>query len=505
MRRYKSILLTAIYILLVLGFSEVIYLISEETQEHITTSPLILNSTEYGDNHMASISQQLLHRIQVQPFNLIATIMFVLAIIHTFCSHQFSIISEKIRNQNIRLNKVHTDTFPVEFFRFMGEIEVVFGLWVIPLMFTMTMFYDWTVVLHYLNSVSYNEAIFVVIIMALSATRPILQLAENILAWISKLGGSTVTAWWLSILILGPLFGSFITEPAAMTICALLLGRQFYCLHPSKALSYGTLGLLFTNVSVGGVLTNYAAPPILMVIARWDWTTSFMMHNFGLKAIVGIIISTGLYYLFFRKELKELEAKKENNDQLNLLGKPKSSNGVPFGISLLHVAFLAWAVVHIHYPVIFVGTFLLFLGFYRATQPYQHELELKTPVLVGFFLAGLVVHGNLQGWWITPILERTSEGVLMLMTVTLTAFNDNAEVTFLSTLIPNFPDTMKYVVVAGAMTGGGLTVIANAPNLVGQALLSRYFGRGVSALYLFYGAFIPTIIMGVIFYFTRPI
>ena len=49
-----------------------------------------------------------------------------------------------------------------------------------------------------------------------------------------------------------------------------------------------------------------------------------------------------------------------------------------------------------------IGGFLFFLGFTNATAAYQSAVDIKTPLLVGFFLAGLVVHGGLQAWWIGP-------------------------------------------------------------------------------------------------------
>ena len=85
---------------------------------------------------------------------------------------------------------------------------------------------------------------------------------------------------------------------------------------------------------------------------------------------------------------------------------------------------------------------------------------------------------------------------VMLAAILLTAFNDNAAITYLSTLVPNFSITAKYAVVAGAVTGGGLTVIANAPNPAGQSILSRFFPGGVNPAKLALGAIIPTIIMG---------
>ena len=110
----------------------------------------------------------------------------------------------------------------------------------------------------------------------------------------------------MAILTIGPVFGSFITEPGAMTICALLLARQFYDLHPSTRLKYATLGLLFVNVSIGGTLTHFAAPPILMVARPWGWDTAYVMGHFGWRSVVAILVSNAIYFFAFRQEFAAL-------------------------------------------------------------------------------------------------------------------------------------------------------------------------------------------------------
>ena len=170
---------------------------------------------------------------------------------------------------------------------------------------------------------------------------------------------------------------------------------------------------------------------------------------------------------------------------------------------LIHILFMAWTVFNAHYPALFIGGFLFYLGFAQATSPYQNRLDLKPPLLVGFFLAGLVMHGGVQGWWIAPVLGSLGEIPLLLGATVLTAFNDNAAITYLSTLVPGFTDTLKYAVVAGAVTGGGLTVIANAPNPAGQSILKRYFPHGISPAGLLAGAALPTVVMALCFIILR--
>ena len=109
----------------------------------------------------------------------------------------------------------------------------------------------------------------------------------------------------------------------------------------------------------------------------------------------------------------------------------------------------------------------------------------------------------MQGWWIEPVLARLSETPLLLSAMALTAFNDNAAITYLATLVPSFTEALKYAVVAGAVAGGGLTVIANAPNPAGQSILGGYFRDGVAPLGLLLGALLPTAVMVLCFFVFR--
>lgn len=388
-------------------------------------------------------------------------------------------------------------SFKGQVLHFLGEVEAVFGIWVLVLAAAISYYFGWGAVVDYIgHRVNFTEPMFVVVIMALAGTRPVLRVAEACLRRIASLGRGTTGAWWLAILIVAPILGSFITEPAAMTIGALLLARQFYALKPSPRFAYATLGLLFVNISVGGTFTHFAAPPVLMVAAPWNWDLPFMFVNFGWKAAMGIVIATTIYYFVFRRELAALEQKR-----IAAAGKTtlQAERAVPAWITLVQLGFMAFTVMVAHYPPLFIGGFLFFLAFSQATAHHQGRLDLKAPLLVGFFLAGLVVHGGLQGWWIEPVLKRLPEVPLFIGATVLTAFNDNAAITYLATLVPGFTDALKYAVVAGAVTGGGLTVIANAPNPAGQAILQRFFPEGVSPLGLLAGAITPTLIMSAFF------
>jgi len=483
---------------------------SKKTVETLTNSRDI-DGIEVG----MTVPEILVHRVTEHPFHLIATIIFFLAIIHTFFAFKFTEWAHLLaKNYEEKLQKLEAEghtpyTHPIllkrvsaksEMLTFLGEIEVVFALWAMILMMSITLFFGREAAIVYVSTRNLTEPLFVVVIMLIASTSPVIQFAEFCLRFFAKFGGKSPGAWWLSILTVGPILGSFITEPAAMTISALLLSKQFYEFKPSSKLAYATLGLLFVNISVGGVLTHFAAPVILMVAGPWDWDTPFMFYNFGWKAVLGILLSNAFYYFYFRSEFQAMAAlKTAYKETPKVVRAPRLIT--PTWIIAVHLIVMGWVVLHSHYPVIFAGCGLLLLGFIHATAPYQTELHLKGPILVGLFLAGLVTHADLQGWWIEPVLESLSETSLMVAAMGLTAFNDNAAVTYLTTLIPDFPDAMKYAVVAGAISGGGLTVIANAPNPAGQSILSVYFSGGVSSVRLMLGAAIPTIIMGLMFKF----
>jgi Putative Na+/H+ antiporter len=465
---------------------------------------------EYHDEQTPGITAKLLHRIQAEPFNLVGTLIFLGAIIHTFIASRFMLIAHRLEHQYHALEEKEKDTsddkelsrardrlqFRAQLFHFLGEVEVVFGIWLIPLAIAILLMKGWGTLTSYAASIDAAEPVFVVVVMAMAGSRPVLRFAEVCLAKVASLGRSTVAAWWLAILTVGPLLGSFITEPAAMTICALLLRQKFYDLRPSFPLRYATLALLFVNISVGGTLSHFAAPPIVMVATRWDWGLPFMLTNFGWKAVLGILVANTIYYLRFRRELAELRPKP---------GKEKlERRPIPSWIIVVHLVFIAWVVLVAHYPLLVVLGFLFFLAFVEATRRHQVVTSLRGPMLVGFFLLALVIHGRIEQWWIQPVLSSLSEWPLMISAMLLTALNDNAAITYLASLVPGFSDSLKYAVVAGAVAGGGLTVIANAPNPAGQSILvSRFGDEGISAIKLFIWAILPTLIMGAAFMLLR--
>lgn len=456
---------------------------------------------------LTSIGEKLSFRAHEQPFLMVASVIFLLAICHTFFAIPITKLAHKAQHDHdIYVRKLKAAkgesavaddmvSFKATLLHFLGEVEAIFGIWVIVLLGTMFVYYDVGTVESFITRVNFTEPLFVVIIMALASTRPILRFAETSLRFFAKFGKQTPSAWWLAIMIIAPLLGSFITEPGAMTIAAMLLAKKFYKLKPSPKFAYATLGLLFVNISIGGVLTNFAAPPVLMVASKWGITSMEMLLHYGDKAITSIIVSSLVYFMVFRKELSQMTLTASDHDGDGVGDLIETERRIPISVTLVHLAFMAWTVIFSHYPPLFIGGFLFFIAFTQATAHHQNDLNLRGPILVGFFLAGLVIHGGLQGWWLAPIISSLTEWPLFIGSTVLTSFNDNAAITFLASQVEGLAPHLKYAVLAGAVTGGGLTVIANAPNPAGQALLGRFFGDGVSPFKLLLGAFFPTLIV----------
>ncbi|MGE9293792.1 MAG: putative Na+/H+ antiporter, partial [Puniceicoccales bacterium] len=261
----------------------------------------------------------LVMRAKAEPINLVVTLLFFGAIVHTFFAGKFMKIAHRLEKEHAESGEGKNKRYvngkePVSFratvFHFLGEVEAIFGIWVLPLFLIITFWngLGLDVAIHYIDEQDYTEPVFVVVIMAIASSRPILQLARDALSIVAGIGKHSPAAWWLSILTIAPILGSFITEPAAMTIAALLLGQQFYKYKPAPVFAYATLGLLFVNVSVGGTLTHFAAPPVLMVATGWGWDLPHMLLTFGWRAVLGILISNAIYFMIFRKQFATLLA-----------------------------------------------------------------------------------------------------------------------------------------------------------------------------------------------------
>lgn len=425
--------------------------------------------------------------MQATTLGIIATICFVLALIQSLGASKILDISDQVKTRRPFLSR---------FLHFAGEPEIVFGMWAAIFLFIMMLTWGFQTGLNWLDERNFSEVAFVFVIMILASTKPITEFADAIIRLISRLLPlSEGPRLYISILAVGPLLGSLITEPAAMTISALLLKNTIYTPSTGKISNrffYSTLATLFVNVSVGGTLTHFAAPPVLMVARVWDWNTPFMFQNFGWKAIIAILVNVTVAAWINRKDLGSLKSAKDSEPQ-------KRS---PLWITLVHVAFVALCVMSVHHPAFVLGLFIFFLGFYYITQEEQSSVKIEESMLVGFFLGALVILTAKQGWWLKPILSSIENLPLYLGTLALAPVTDNAAITSLAAQVETLTDTSKYLVVAAAVVGGGMTIIANAPNPAGFTLLREHCpGKNLKPLHLFLAGIIPTAIAGSIFWF----
>lgn len=402
---------------------------------------------------------------------IVAAVLFGLAVLHTFAAKSIDTLGHRLPRH-------------AGLFHLLGEVEVVFGVWAMILMLAMASLVSGDAAVAYAESRQFTEPLFVFVVMVVAASRPILETVRAAIALLARALPirTMLVQVWLCLAAV-PLFGSLITEPAAMTLAALMLAPAVFRPEVPEKLRYAALGVLFVNISIGGTLTSYAAPPVLMVANAWNWDTAFMLDTFGWRSAAAVLINATAISAVLNRHLIDDGAA------------APVSTAVPFGVALVHVAFLAGVVLFAHHPVIFLGLFLFFLGYAQAYARHQNPLILKEGLLVGFFLAGLVVLGGMQQWWLQPLVSGMAPDLLFFGALGLTAFTDNAALTYLGSLIIGISNDAQYALVAGAVAGGGLTVIANAPNPAGVALLRHGFSdASISAGGLLLGALPPTVV-----------
>lgn len=413
---------------------------------------------------------------------IVATVLFATAIIHTFSVPVFARLANK--------GGPHAGLWHM-----LSEVEAVFGVWAFILMVFITVFIGVDKAIEYMDSRNFTEPAFVFAIMVVAASRPILEMVSKLVKLIATiLPLRNEYAMFFVTMSVVPLFGSLITEPAAMTLAALLLRDQYFKRSGRAGFKYLTLGVLFVNISIGGVLTSYAAPPVLMVAQTFNWDTAFMASTFGWRAAVAVIINAALLTFISRAALAEAPESIPQETQT------KKRLDVPVTVMMIHLVFLIGIVLSAHHTAIFLGMLMMFVGYATAYNKYQNPLMIREGLMVGFFLAGLVVLGGLQKWWLQDLLGGMSPMALFVGSTALTAITDNAALTYLGSLVEGTSDVWRYMLVAGAVTGGGLTVIANAPNPAGFSILKGTFPDGaISPLRLLLSAAVPTLIAAVMF------
>lgn len=415
----------------------------------------------------------------------LGTLFFAVALLHSFSVSLFAKWSQRFPQGSALESFLHL----------LSEVEIVFGVWAFLFLVVWMLLEGVQPVLKYQQSLNMTEPLFIFCIMILAATRPIVSMARSMILFLSLniskiVPANPILIQFFVLFTLGPLLGSLLTEPAAITIIALILHRMIDEKKIDARLLYGVLALLFVNVSVGGALTHFAAPPILIVARVWHWELSDVFLNLGQASLVAVFANTLIFALVMRKKIV---------DMLSPLAQEQYK--IPIGIVACHLFFLMAIVMTSHYSQVFFGLFLIFIGFTTVTKKYQDGLKYREALLVGFFLAGLIVFGSFQRWWLEPIIQILNEKTLYLAAIGLTAVTDNAALTYLGSQVSSISDSSKWALVSGALVGGGMTILANAPNPVGFSILSSKFpNASLNALKLFLAALPLTVIAGLCFF-----
>ncbi|MDR2779910.1 MAG: putative Na+/H+ antiporter [Synergistaceae bacterium] len=423
----------------------------------------------HGNHTVAQTSDSLMQ--------ILAAILFALAILHTFSAKFF-------------LRLAHAFPRHAGAWHLLSEVEVVFGFWAMVLIVLTLILRGERQAISYFESCNFTEPLFVLAIMTIAGTRPILEFTGTIVRSLSRLLPiPTGLSMFFLVLSVIPLLGSFITEPAAMTLAAMMLRETLFAGKISEKLKYVTIGVLFVNISIGGTLTPFAAPPILMVAGKWNWDFAYMIGVFGWKSVLAVFVNAASAAFLFRAELAQTGSKSE-----------EKRNAVPYGVVGVHLFFLASVVAFAHHAAIFMGLLCFFLGYAKAYKCHQSPLILREAFLVAFFLAGLVVLGGKQQWWLQVVLMEMGSSAVYYGTALLTAVTDNAALTYLGSLVEGLSEEFKIALVSGAVTGGGLTIIANAPNPAGAAILKDSFPENtIRPLGLLFAAIPPTLVVVLIF------
>jgi hypothetical protein len=425
--------------------------------------------------------------------------IFICAVVHTYLTTTFYSLHLKYKSKSGRSQKKSKIYRSLsEIFYFLSEVELVFGFWIIPLVIGLFFVSKIGTTIAYLETRDYTYALYMTVVVAFASTRPIIVFAETILAYISRLGGNNAKSWWWTILTVGPLLVTILKEPGAMTITSILLAKTCFPFIKKMKFRYKTLALLFINISLGGLLAPHTSRSLFLVARAENWDFIYTFFRFGWKSMLIILINNSVFYFLFRKDFV-----KDSSALVAYLEQEKKERP-PLWLTGIHLFFLLAIVLSSEYPPIFLGCFFLFLGIHRVTFHYQGNeqgpLHLMPAILVGFFFASLLIHGELQRWWAVHLLQGLNFAGSLVMSSFLSAVIDNAVVLYFLDQVEPLSETILYAIVVGAMSSGSLTLMANGPNLIGYTNLKKFFRRNISLVSLFFAALPPTLIALFIFW-----
>lgn len=433
------------------------------------------------------------------PLRVGAAVFFFLSILHTFCTpffyKRFQICQHK---KMIFPEKWRKYLWLSESYRLLSSVDVIFIFWSVPLFLWFLYSEGYAEAIDYFNHRNYLFALFIMIMLILLESRPIVYLSECIFLTIAKIGKQSPKCWWWTLMLGAPFSAILLKETGAMIIAATLLVRYFYKFAPSLRFSYATMGLLFSNISVGGLITDISSRALLLVSPALKGEQEFVIRHFSWKAVIAIFLSTTTYYLMFRKEFDHFPKVVKNASI--------ADERVPIWLICLHVLFVAAIMSVRSVPLLMIGILILYLGLHQFTIFYQNSIRVTKVCCVGLFYAGLLILGGLQEWWMLVIMHRMSDFGYMFTSYILSMFLDNVLVNYLVHNLSVATDCFLYLVIAGCMSAGGVTILANAPNIVGYLIIKPFFPTSpVSLGRLFVFALGPSLIALMTFWALKDI
>ncbi len=427
-----------------------------------------------------------------------ATFLFFCAVFHTFLTPSLAKIYQEYQHKKMVFPERWKRYLLLgECFRLLSKIELVFIFWAVPLFFLFLWCEGYKVTMGYFNSRNYLSALFIMVMLILLESKPIEYFSECVFSTIAKIGRQSPKCWWWTLMIAAPLSSFFLKETGAMIIASTLLVKHFYRLFPSTKFGYATMGLLFSNISISGLLSAFSSRALFMILPSVKWGNTMILQHFCWKAVLAILISTSVCYWIFRKEFDSFPAVSVS---------AKAKERIPKWVICTHIGFVAALMILQSEPLFMGALFVFYLAFQNFTVFYQHSINLAKIAFVGLFFVGLVVFGGLQEWWVLEVMHRMSDFGYLITAYILSISLDNALVNYIVHNLPVATDCYLYLVLSGCMSAGGLTLIANMPNIVGYLILKPSFPSSSFSLgWLFLAALGPSCISVLIFWLLKNV
>ncbi|NGX39882.1 MAG: hypothetical protein KR126chlam1_01219 [Chlamydiae bacterium] len=390
-----------------------------------------------------------------------STIIFFIAVAHAFFSDKFLKIAHKFEAPSKR-------GFAYVGFAFLGNVAIIFGFWMIPILLYMLIMQGVSPTYDFLHSMDFREPFAYFVLITLAMTRPLRQLFESLMIRMSHSVKHQLIFWWCGTILFSSILTGIFSEIAIMTLACLYLAEKFFPLKPGRSLSYFTLALLLVGISIGTTIIPVNFTFLIDFLTQGKISHWEIFRLFGWKMLIGLVVIILGGALLFRKELDSLQK------TFKKAGKPPriSSREIIYGLLFFTASFGKGNM----YLLLMVIAIVIILHKYPyRIKGEEGELSLYIPLLIAFFTYTLELHASLQAWWVTPLLERLQGGSAYVTTFFLTGLNEHVPLEALKVSLQGKAEGIKFFSYLAVLTGGGLTIIAKSANIVAKKTLIEHF------------------------------